>query len=138
MTAPKTGIVPFTELVEQVMSQEPYKSAKRVFWVVDNGSSHAGQASIDRMREAWPNAVLVHLPVHASWLNQVEIDFSILQRKAITTGDFADLNDLAQRILAFEDRYNQNAEPFGWQYTRDDLNRHLDRLNNDGTLRAAA
>jgi hypothetical protein len=90
------------------------------------------------MREAWPNAVLVHLPLHASWLNQVEIYFSILQRKAITTGDFADLNDLAQRILAFEDRYNQNAEPFGWQYTRDDLNRHLDRLNNDGTLRAAA
>lgn len=138
MTAPKTGIVPFTELVEQVMTQEPYKSAKRVFWVVDNGSSHAGQASIDRMREAFPNAVLVHLPVHASWLNQVEIYFSILQRKVITTGDFANLDDLAERILAFENRYNQNAEPFGWKYTRDDLNRHLDRLNNDGTLRTAA
>lgn len=138
MTAPKTGIVPFTELVDQVMTQEPYKSAQRVFWVVDNGSSHAGQASTDRMREAWPNAVLVHLPVHASWLNQVEIYFSILQRKAITTGDFADLDDLAQRILSFENRYNQTAEPFGWKYTRDDLNRHLDRLNNDGTLRTAA
>ncbi len=138
MTAPKTGIVPFTDLVAQVMTQEPYKSAKRVFWVVDNGSSHAGQASIDRMREAFPNAVLVHLPVHASWLNQVEIYFSILQRKAITTGDFANLDDLAQRILAFQDRYNVAAEPFGWKYTRDDLNRHLDRLNNDGSLRTAA
>ena len=138
MTAPKTGIVPFTDLVEQVMTTGPYASAKRVFWVVDNGSSHAGQASIDRMRQAWPNAVLVHLPVHASWLNQVEIYFSILQRKAITTGDFADLDDLAARILAFENRYNQSAEPFGWKYTRDDLNRHLDRLNNDGTLRNAA
>lgn len=138
MTAPKTGIAPFTELVEQVMTQEPYASAKRVFWVVDNGSSHAGQASIDRVREAWPNAVLVHLPVHASWLNQVEIYFSILQRKAIATGDFADLDDLAQRILAFQDRYNQAAEPFGWKYTRHDLNRYLDRLNNDGSLRAAA
>ena len=137
-TAPKTGIEPFTELVEQVMTQEPYASAKRVFWIVDNGSSHAGQASIDRMGEAWPNAVLVHLPVHASWLNQVEIYFSILQRKAIATGDFADLDDLAQRILAFQDRYNQTAEPFGWKYTRDDLNRYLDRLNNDGSLRAAA
>ena len=137
-TAPKTGIEPFTELVEQVMTQEPYASAKRVFWVVDNGSSHAGQASIDRMREAWPNAVLVHLPVHASWLNQVEIYFSILQRKAIATGDFADLNDLAQRILAFQNRYNQNAEPFGWKYTRHDLNRYLDRLDNDGSLRPAA
>ena len=137
MTAPKTGIAPFTELVEQVMTQEPYASAKRVFWVVDNGSSHAGQASKDRMRHAFPNAVLVHLPVHASWLNQVEIYFSILQRKAIATGDFADLDDLAARILAFQDRYNRSAEPFGWKYTRDDLNRHLDRLNNDGTLRAA-
>ena len=137
MTAPTTGIAPFTELVEQVMTQEPYASAKRVFWVVDNGSSHAGQASKDRMRHAFPNAVLVHLPVHASWLNQVEIYFSILQRKAIATGDFADLDDLAARILAFQDRYNRSAEPFGWKYTRDDLNRHLDRLNNDGTLRAA-
>jgi transposase len=137
-TAPKTGIEPFTELVEQVMTQEPYASAKRVFWVVDNGSSHAGQASIDRMRATWPNAVLVHLPVHASWLNQVEIYFSILQRKAIQTGDFADLDDLATRILAFQNRYNQNAEPFGWKYTRDDLNHYLTRLNNDGTLRAAA
>ncbi|TCW18838.1 hypothetical protein EDD19_101282, partial [Dietzia cinnamea] len=50
---------------------------------------------------------------------------------------FADLDDLAARILAFQDRYNRSAEPFGWKYTRDDLNRHLDRLNNDGTLRAA-
>ncbi|TAN34220.1 IS630 family transposase [bacterium] len=137
-TAAKTGIEPFTELVEQVMTQEPYASAKRVFWVVDNGSSHAGQASVDRMRVAWPNAELVHLPVHASWLNQVEIYFSILQRKAIATGDFADLDDLAQRILAFQDRYNQAAEPFGWKYTRHHLNRYLDRLNNDGSLRTAA
>lgn len=138
MTAPTTGIEPFTQLVQQVMSQEPYASAKRVFWVVDNGSSHAGQASVDRMREAWPNAILVHLPVHASWLNQVEIYFSILQRKAISTGDFADLADLARRILAFQDHYNHAAEPFGWKYTRDDLNHYLDRLTNDGTLRVAA
>jgi hypothetical protein len=137
-TAPKTGIEPFADLVEAVMTQEPYASAQRVFWIVNNGSSHAGQASIDRMREAWPTAVLVHLPIHASWLNQVEIYFSILQRKAIATGDFADLNDLEKRILAFQDRYNHSAEPFGWKYTRDDLNRHLARLNDDGTLRTAA
>ncbi len=137
-TAPKTGIEPFTALVHDVMTQEPYASAKRVFWIVDNGSSHAGQASIDRMRQAWPNAVLIHLPIHASWLNQVEIYFSILQRKAIQTGDFTDLDDLAHRLLAFENRYNQNAEPFGWKYTRDDLKRYLDRLNNDGSLRPAA
>ena len=135
---PKTGIEPFGRLVEQVMTSEPYASAKTVFWIVDNGSSHAGQRSIDRLENAYENARLIHLPIHASWLNQIEIYFSILQRKAIATGDFADLDDLAQRILAFQDRYNQTAEPFGWKYTRHDLNHYLDRLNNDGSLRAAA
>jgi transposase len=80
---PTTGITPFAALVEQVMTTEPYASARRVFWVVDNGSSHAGTASIERMAAAWPTATLVHLPVHASWLNQIEIVFSILQRKVI-------------------------------------------------------
>ena len=112
--APKTGIEPFTELVDQVMTSEPYASARRVFWVVDNGSSHRGWRSIDRMEQAWPTATLVHLPVHASWLNQIEIYFSILQRKAITPADFADLDHLAERILAFQDRYNQTATPFDW------------------------
>jgi transposase len=90
--APKTGITPFTNLVAQVMTTEPYASARRVFWVVDNGSSHAGQSSIERMTAAWPTATLVHLPIHASWLNQIEIYFSVLQRKAISPVDFADLN----------------------------------------------
>lgn len=127
--APKTGIEPFTDLVAQVMATEPYASARRVFWVVDNGSSHNGQRSIDRMQNTYPSATLVHLPIHASWLNQVEIYFSILQRKAISPSDFADLDDLAARILAFQDRYNTTAEPFDWTYTRDDLHAYLKRLS---------
>lgn len=126
--APKTGIVPFTELVEKVMTTEPYASAKRVYWVVDNGSSHNGARSIERMETAWPTATLVHLPVHASWLNQVEIYFSVLQRKAIAPADFADLDALASRVLAFEERYNTTARPFDWRYTRADLNDYLARL----------
>lgn len=126
--APKTGIAPFADLVTTVMTTEPYASAKRVFWVVDNGSSHNGPTSIQRMHDAWPTATLVHLPVHASWLNQVEIYFSILQRKAITPVDFASLDDLAQRILAFQHHYNHTAEPFHWTYTRNDLNRFIKRL----------
>ena len=89
-----TGIVPFTTLVEQVMTQEPYTSAERVFWVVDNGSSHRGQKAIDRLAEQFPNAVMVHTPVHASWLNQVEIYFSIIQRKVLSPNDFNDLDDV--------------------------------------------
>lgn len=126
--APKTGIEPFANLVAEVMTTEPYASAKRVFWVVDNGSSHNGWRSILRMEEAWPNARLVHLPVHASWLNQIEIYFSILQRKAISPVDFASLDDLAARILAFQHRYNATAEPFDWRYTRNDLNKFLTRI----------
>ncbi|WP_216699710.1 transposase [Arthrobacter sp. H5] len=127
--APKTGIEPFTELVSKVMTTEPYASAKRVFWVVDNGSSHNGWRSIQRMTHAWPTATLVHLPVHASWLNQVEIYFSILQRKAISPTDFANLADLATRILAFQDRYNATASPFDWRYSRIDLNAFLRRID---------
>jgi hypothetical protein len=52
--APSTGIVPFMALVEQVMTVEPYASAKRVFWVVDNGLSHRGQAAIDRLARWFP------------------------------------------------------------------------------------
>ncbi len=126
--APTTGIAPFTDLVTTVMTTEPYASARRVFWIVDNGSSHAGQASIQRMNSAWPTAQLVHLPVHASWLNQVEIYFSILQRKAISPDNFADLDQLATRVLAFQDRYNSVATPFNRTHTRHDLNQFLNRL----------
>jgi transposase len=136
--APTTGIVPFGALVEQVMTQEPYASARRVFWVVDNGSSHAGRASVDRMREAWPTAVLVHLPIHASWLNQVEIYFSIVQRKIIKPANFADLATLGQRLLAFETRYNATATPFDWRYTKTDLNAYLQRLAAHESLNPAA
>lgn len=126
--APKTGIEPFTDLVNTVMTTQPYASARRVFWVVDNGSSHNGARSIERLEQAWPTATLVHLPVHASWLNQVEIYFSILQRKAIATGDFVNLDDLAARILAFQQRYNSTASVFDWKYTRRELNDYLTRL----------
>lgn len=128
--ADKTGIEPFTELVEKVMTTEPYASAKRVFWVVDNGSSHNGWRSIQRMEQAWPTATRIHLPVHASWLNQVEIYFSILQRKAIGPTDFANLAELAERILAFQDRYNATASPFDWRYSRNDLNTFLRRIDH--------
>jgi DDE superfamily endonuclease len=119
--APKTGIEPFMTLVEQVMTQEPYASAKRVFWVVDNGSSHRGQAAVDRLAKRFPNAVMVHTPVHASWLNQVEIFFSIVQRKVLTPNDFTSLDQVEDRLTAFEQRYNATARPFRWKFTPADL-----------------
>jgi transposase len=123
-----TGIGPFARLVDQVMTIEPYASARRVFWVVDNGSSHRGQAAIDRMRQAWPSAYLVHLPIHASWLDQCEIYFSVVQRKVVSPNDFFDLDQIRARLAAFETRYNAVAQPFNWRFTRTDLNDLLDRL----------
>jgi transposase len=125
---PKTGIEPFGTLVGQVMRTEPYASAKRVFWVVDNGSSHGGHRSVERMQQAWPHAQLVHLPIHASWLNQIEIVFSIIQRKVIKPVDFADLDALAARLTAFEPRYNATATPFDWRFTRAELTALLARI----------
>ncbi len=125
---PTTGIKPFTALVDQVMTTEPYASARRVFWIVDNGASHRGWTAAARLTDAWPNARMVHLPVHASWLNQVEIYFSVIQRKLLIPDDFAGLDTLASQILAFEDRYNATARPFGWKFTRNDLNTLLRRL----------
>jgi transposase len=127
--APSTGIAPFMALVEQVMATEPYASAKRVFWIVDNGSSHRGQAAIDRLARRFPNAVMVHTPVHASWLNQVEIYFSAVQRKVVSPNDFTDLAEIEQRLAAFEKRYNATAKPFQWKFTRDDLHDLLERIN---------
>ena len=110
-----TGIEPFKALVAQVMTQEPYASADRVFWVVDNGSSNRGQKAIDRLAKQFPNAVMVHTPVHASWLNQVEVYFSIIQRKALSPNDFTDLAAIGQRLTRFEVRYNTAAKPFKWK-----------------------
>jgi DDE superfamily endonuclease len=133
-----TGIAPFGRLVTQVMTAEPYASARRVFWVVDNGSSHRGQASVDRLQGAWPNLTLVHLPVHASWLNQIEIYFSIVQRKVLTPNDFTDLAEVEQRLLAFQHRYEQTAVPFDWRFTTADLEDLLRRLDEKDQLAEAA
>ena len=128
-TPATTGIVPFMDLMSQVMSLPEYKDAPRVFVIVDNGSDHRGQAAVKRLRDAWPNAIMIHTPVHASWLNQAEIFFSVTQKKVLTSSDFASLEELAGTLLAFVDRYNQGARPFNWRFTAADLARLLDRIS---------
>jgi hypothetical protein len=131
---PSTGIEPFSRLVTQVMEQEPYRSAERVFWVVDNGSSHRGHTAVHRLGTAYANAILVHTPVHASWLNQVEIYFSIVQRKVLTPNDFASLEEVAQRLRLYEALSNQQPRPFTWKFTRAKLGEFLERLAAHGGI----
>ena len=127
-----TGIEPFHRLVSQVMDQQPYRSAKRVFWVMDNGTSHRGAKSVERLTSRWRNIVPVHLPVHASWLNQIEIYFSIVQRKVLTPSDFASPEELAERLLGFQERYELIAKPLEWRFTRKDLDRLMEKISNHG------
>ncbi len=125
-----SGIEPFDRLVAQVMEQEPYGSARRVFWIMDNGSSHRGQRSIERLQNRYANLRVIHGPIHASWLNQIEIYFSIIQRKVLTPNDFSSLEMLAQRLQRFERHYEVIAKPFQWKFTRDDLNKLFQRLDS--------
>ena len=124
-----TGIVPFMDLMGEVMARPEYKNAPRVFVIVDNGSDHRGKAAADRLRRAHPNAVMIHTPVHASWLNQVEIFFSVIQKKVVSPNNFPSLEKLSETLLAFVDRYNRTAEPFSWKYTADDLKDLLRRIS---------
>jgi hypothetical protein len=99
-----------------------------VFWTMDNGSSHRGQACVDRITKRWPNVVPAHTPVHASWLNQVEIYFSILQRKGLTPNAFPSLEALEERPHGFARYYEAIAKPFEEKFTRADLDSLLDRM----------
>jgi len=114
------------------MQQEPYRSAGRVFWITDNGSSHRGATSVERLANWYPNAIQVHTPVHASWLNQIEIYFSVLQRKVLTPNDFCDLETLEKTLMSFQKRYEKLAKPFNWKFTKNDLKKLLENLSGKG------
>jgi transposase len=122
---PRTGKAAFGRLVDQVMIQEPYRSARRVFWITDNGSSHRGPTAARDLAARYHNAVLIHTPIHASWLNQIELYFSILQRKVLTPNDFTSLLEIETRLHAFAALYSALSKPFHWRFTRKDLARRL-------------
>jgi transposase len=128
-TPDTTGIAPFMDLIGQVMSRPEYKDAPRVFVIVDNGSDHRGQPAITRLAAAHPNAIMIHTPVHTSWLNQIEIVFSVIQKKVLTPSDFPGLGTLSYALLAFVHRYNRTARPFNWKFTADDLTALLHRIS---------
>jgi DDE superfamily endonuclease len=136
----KSGIAPFERLVDQVMQQSPYNQARRVFWIMDNGSSHRGARCVTRLQKKFPRLVPVHGPIHASWLNQIEIYFSIVQRKVLTPNDFPSLAAVEERLLAFQTHYETIAQPFEWKFTRRNLAALLNKISSsaDPLLRMAA
>ena len=116
---PTTGIAPFGRLVHQVLAQEPSRSADRLCWIVDHGSSHRGDTAKHRLHQADSRIPVVHTPVHASWLNQVELYVSIIPRKGLTPNDFATLEAVQLRLASlYEDSSNQCPTPFQWTFDR--------------------
>ena len=144
---PTTGIEPFGRLVHQVLAQEPYRAGKRVCWMVDHGSSHRGEPAKQRLHQVDSRLIRVHTPVHASWLNQVEISVSIIQRKVLTPNDVANLAAIRLRLALSEELSNQRPTPFQWKFDRTELvpllakiEAHQKLLSNapsDGTEQAA-
>jgi hypothetical protein len=126
--APNTCIATFNQLIDLVMSQAPYQTAKRVFWIVDGGCAHHRNTFPARLNSMYPNAVAVSLPVHASWLNQIELYFSIVQRKALTPLDVAGEAALTKRLLDFQDYYQEIAKPFSWKFTANDLRKRYEAV----------
>ena len=126
----QNGIAPFDRLVEQVMTRPPYNDARRVFWIVDNCSAHRGSRAVQRLQTRYPQLVLVHAPIHASWLNQIEIYFSIVQRKVLSPNDFPNLEVVAERLLDFQYYWESAARPFEWKFTRQDLANLLAKIEN--------
>ena len=81
---------------------------------------------------------MIHLPVHASWLNQIEIYFSVVQRKVLTPNDFASLVEVEDRLLKFQKHYEEIAKPFEWKFTRKNLLNLMDKLSDQRILKEKA
>jgi hypothetical protein len=128
--APNTCIATFNELIHAAMTKNPYCGSARTFWIVDGGCAHHPNTFPARLQAMYPNAVAVPLPTHSSWLNQIEILFSIVQRKVLTPMDVADEETLSKRILDFQDYYQETAKPFDWTFTAADLKERLDALKD--------
>lgn len=131
-TVPKNGIAPFAALLRQVVEQEPYRSARRLFFVVDNGGSHSRQKFQSRLDEwfpqpEYPEMTAVHLPKHASWLNQVELFFSLVGRKALRRFECRDRGEMAEHLERFIGTHNENPRPFNWRFTKEDLAERMKR-----------
>jgi DDE superfamily endonuclease len=137
-TTQQTGIAPFELTLRHCLAQPRLSDAERIFLILDNGCAHHPNTSPARIQAQFPQVTVVHLPTHASWLNQIEIYFSILRRKALTPANFDSVAALQERILGFQCRYNERAEPFTWNYTRQQLAQYLQRVAQHEAAYAAS
>lgn len=126
----KNGIAPFDRLVEQVMTRLPYNDARHVFWIVDNCSSYRGVKGMERLRNRYRHLTLVHAQIHASWLNQIEIYFLIVQRRCSRPMTLP----ISTPWPSASSTFNTIGKPllvrFEWKFTCHDLVRLLSKLSS--------
>jgi transposase len=103
----------FVEFLGDLVAQTP--AGLDLHCIVDNLKTHSTEL-VEQFLEAHPHVHLHYTPTHASWLNQVELFFSILERRLLRRGEFASVDALAERVIAFIKDYNRRAAPFRWTY----------------------
>jgi transposase len=114
MTASTRNQFDFIAFLDQLEDEIP--DGRQIIAVLDNLSTHK-TPNVQAWLDAHPRWRFVFTPKHASWLNQVEMFFSILARRLLRHGQFTDPDDLAVQMLAFVEHYNLTAKPFRWTYT---------------------
>ncbi len=103
----------FVAFLQNLVDQTP--TGMELHCIVDNLSAH-GTPLVEEFLDEHRHVFLHNTPTHASWLNQVELWFSIMERRLIRHGEFASVDDLADRIIEFINAYNRQAKPFRWTY----------------------
>lgn len=114
----KNNSVNFCEFLDDI--ERSVDPGLAIHVILDNGSSHRSKYT-NAWFAAHPRWRVHYTPPHASWVNQVELFFSILQRKVIRNGDFTSRDDLIAKLLGFIADYDQTAGPFKWTYAADPL-----------------
>ena len=111
----KHTAIEFLKFIKVVYNKWGRNKKRKLHIIIDNFSTH----DVDEV-QAWlkkhKNVIFHFTPTHASWLNQIELWFSILQRQLIRRGNFVDTIDLSKKIMKFVESYNKKAKPFAWCY----------------------
>ena len=103
----------FVAFLEELVATQP--RGKKIHVIVDNLSAHKTK-KVDEFLKANPSVTIHYTPTYSSWLNQVEIWFSKIQRDIITRGIFTSKADLKRKIMKYIRHHNKSARPFKWTY----------------------
>jgi transposase len=103
----------FVKFLSKIVASQP--AGREIHIVVDNLSAHKTK-SVFEFLNANPAVRIHYTPTYSSWLNQIEIWFSKIQRQVIARGIFTSQADLSRKLIRYIKEYNKTATPFRWRY----------------------